>query len=119
MFEGMCLTTTALSVLFLCCPPFPDPLQVEISKSLGFNLNSFSVGSFKTATVIVLVWTRPNLSVGDIRCHLCPPDSFSNNFSTPIPKTLIIQRPGISSIILNSKTPPLTQAGINVHLFQH
>mmetsp|Transcript_6313 Transcript_6313/g.21660 ORF Transcript_6313/g.21660 Transcript_6313/m.21660 type:complete len:223 (+) Transcript_6313:651-1319(+) len=72
---GLCVRCTAVSTLFTFCPPAPPLLAVVISQSLGSTLTSTSSTSGITATVAVLVWTRPLLSVAGTRCTLWTPAS--------------------------------------------
>jgi len=55
-----------------------------------------------TDTVIELVCTRPLLSVGDTRCHLWLPTSFSNTDLTSYPFSQIDTNPSLDSKTLDS-----------------
>src|SRR5262249_27596852 len=57
-----------------------------------------------TATVMVLVWTRPRLSLGGTRCQRCPPASSSKAASAPAPVTRSTTTPGTWWTISASKT---------------
>jgi hypothetical protein len=78
-----------------------------------------SVGSDKTATVTVDVWTRPRFSVGGIRCHRWPPASFAKALSQPLPAALKISIPGLLWMISRLKTPPLGQLRVDGELIVH
>jgi hypothetical protein len=104
---GRWRTWTALSVFCRCCPPLPDARHVEMSSSRGsIRGNSISLGSASTATVTVLVWTRPRFSFGGTRCQRCPPASSANVAAAPLPLTRSTQNPARSSTISMSKQPP-------------
>jgi hypothetical protein len=47
------------SVVLTCCPPAPLLRYTSIRMSLSSTFTSSSVASGNTATVTVLVWTRP------------------------------------------------------------
>src|SRR5690348_3780150 len=73
---GTCVIRIADSVLLTYCPPAPLDLYVSICKSEGListSTSSSTCGS--TATVAVLVCTRPCDSVTGTRCTRCTPDS--------------------------------------------
>lgn len=52
---GLCVAVTHESVLFLCCPPGPDPRLVFISTSFSLRTNVVFGSGSKTATVTVEV----------------------------------------------------------------
>lgn len=113
---GRCVTTTADSVLLRCCPPAPDPRQVCHSSSDGGMRHSASVGSGSTATVIVLVWTRPRRSVGGIRCQRWPPPSFAKTWAALSPTTRRQIKPERCSRISASKPVPLCSGDVDPSL---
>lgn len=80
------------------------------------SMNSDSSGSGKTATVMVLVCTRPRFSVGGTRCHRWPPASLANVSSAPGPDTTNATNPSVCSVISTSKTPPLHQFHVDGEL---
>ena len=117
--DGLCLIKQQLLVLFLFCPPEPLPRIIWHSMSDSEMRTCASVGSGNTATVIVLVWTRPRFSVGGTRCQRCPPASFANTSFTFGPLTSKITIPERCSIISKLKTPPNPQLNVNGELLKH
>src|SRR5262245_6173542 len=78
-----------------------------MSSSRGSRLgSSTSLGSSSTATVTVLVWTRPRFSFGGTRCQRWPPASSANAWRAPRPDTRITANPGRSSTSSALKRPP-------------
>ena len=67
---GRCVMRIALSVLLTCWPPAPELYTCRFARSLGSISTSTSSSSAcgSTATVAVLVWTRPWASVTGTRC---------------------------------------------------
>ena len=116
VFVGIWVTTTAVSTLFRCWPPFPDPFVVTISRSLSKSVNSWTVGSFKTAMVMVLVWTLPYFSVGGTRCQRWPPASLEKS-EVFLPVIWRTARPDLKETIEYSKWPPACQPRVNIYLF--
>src|SRR5262249_5641493 len=77
-----------------------------------------SVGSGSTATVMVLVWTRPRFSLGGTRCQRWPPASSWNASSAPLPHTRKIRVPSLRSVSSRSKTPPRRALPVDPELVQ-
>lgn len=116
---GRCRTRTADSVTLRCCPPAPVPLTVSHWRSAGRRASSPSDGAGRTATVTVLVWTRPRRSVGGTRCHRWPPASCAKAASAPGPVISTTQSPGRASTTSISKTPPLAPLHVEAQLIDH
>jgi hypothetical protein len=76
-------------------------------------------GSGKTATVTVLVCTRPRFSVGGTRCQRIPPDSFRKNSSALGLVDRRVTDPGRWSKISRSKTVASGALCVHAQLFQH
>lgn len=113
---GICRSCTALLVTFRCCPPAPEPRHVAQSRSCSRRTNCVSVGSGKTATVTVLVCTRPLFSVGGIRCQRCPPASSLKTCPACLPSARKTRRPDRRSTISRSKTPLERDLGVDGEL---
>lgn len=104
VFVGMCRRITTVSVLLRCWPPLPVPRVNCSSRSRGRRATSRSLGSLRTATVTVLVWTRPLFSVAGMRCHRCPPGSCSNADAALGPSTRNSKNPDRTSNTAWSKS---------------
>src|SRR5687768_1794297 len=77
-----------------------------------------AVGSGNTATVTVLVCTRPRRSFGGTRCHLCPPGSPANARSTLRPVTRSTTKPALASRTSCSKALQRDVAAIQAVLLE-
>lgn len=117
--DGRCVTCTAESVTFLCCPPLPEPLHVLMSRSLGsISTSACCLPPCRTATVIVEVCILPRFSVGGILCHLWPPDSFEKMAQAFLPVTVKEMKPERAVISSKLKTFPYTKLCVNrEHVF--
>mmetsp|Transcript_958 Transcript_958/g.3663 ORF Transcript_958/g.3663 Transcript_958/m.3663 type:complete len:205 (+) Transcript_958:3419-4033(+) len=76
---GMCVSRTALFVVFTCCPPAPLARMVSTRTSSSFTKSSEPPSSSRcgnTATEAVEVCTRPCVSVAGTLCTRCTPDSY-------------------------------------------
>lgn len=105
--------------MFRCCPPGPLPRRVVHWRSDGSIRRSMGSGSGRTATVTVLVWTRPRRSVGGTRCHRWPPASLPKATAAAAPETRRTISPGRSSITSSSKIPPQCSPRVDACLFAH
>src|SRR5574341_1013815 len=113
---GTCFTWKALAVTLRCCPPAPEPRQVDHSSSRSSRTTCASVGSGRTATVTVLVWTRPRFSLGGMRCQRWPPGSSLNVSQAPLPVTRKTRKPDRCSTTSRSKTPPHSELRVDREL---
>ena len=76
---------TALSVLLMYWPPWPDARYTSMRRSQGSMRTSTSSASGSTATVAVEVWRLPLLSVTGMRCTRCTPLSYLSRENAPAP----------------------------------
>ena len=93
---GLCWICTAESVVFTPWPPGPEARQTLITKSSGLISISTASASGNTATVTVLVCTRPCVSVAGTRCTRWTPLSnlsFRNTSWPLIPKMTSLNPP--------------------------
>ena len=73
---GMCVSRTAESVLFTCCPPAPDERNVSTrTSSSSISMPATSSSSGATITCPKLVWRRCAESNGLWRTRRCLPRS--------------------------------------------
>ena len=77
----------ALSVLLTFWPPAPEARKVSMRRSSGGMESSVSPTSGSTATVAVLVWMRPLLSVTGTRLTQCAPASKRSRRQASSPRT--------------------------------
>src|SRR6185312_7323170 len=116
---GRCVSSTVDSVLLRFWPPEPVPRHIDQSRSRSSTRTSTAVGSGRTATVMVLVCTRPWRSLGGTRCQRWPPGSSRKQPAAPAPTTRKSMTPRRSSRSSISKTVAERAARVDGELLLH